>query len=389
MPMRSMKDVRRAGRPILAAVQFAGFLAFGAGIACSPDVTGLGNFDGGAAGRAGTGSGGAAGRPGIGSGGAAGRPGAGTGGAAGRAGTGSGGAAGHMGGAGRTGAGTGGIATGGTGAATASGGKGGTPVTGAGGAIGSGGGPIGSGGAGDTGMGGRGGGGGMGAAGATGSGGAAGHGAGDAAGRSAGGGGAGMGGRGGGGRGGRDGGSGTGGSPADPECTRTSDCRLDNDCCTCEAVPASTPPGASCALQCLQSQCAALQLPADGLACAAGRCVAGFACDDTHVTCRISVPTCAAGQVPGVTASGTCYTGSCVPAAQCTTVSGCDACGPGEACVLYQTQMGNQYHCVSVPAACTRNQTCDCLGPSVCTGSYRSCTELSGQRAVMCTCPNC
>jgi hypothetical protein len=381
--MRSMKDLRRAGKPIFVAIQVAGFLAFGAGIACSPDVTGLGNFDGGVAGRPGTGSGGAAGRPGTGSGGAAGRPGVGTGGAAGRAGTGSGGAAGHLGGAGRMGTGSGGVAAGGTGAATASGGKGGATMTGAGGAIGSGGGPIGSGGAGDTGAGGRGGGGGgMGTAGATGSGGAAGHGAGGAAGR-------GMGGRGSGGRGGRDGGSGTGGSPADPECTKTSDCRLDNDCCTCEAVPASSPPGVSCALECLQSHCSALQLPADGLACAAGRCVAGFLCDDTHVTCKISVPMCAAGQVPGVTASGTCYTGSCVPAAQCTTVAGCDACGPSAACVIYQTQLGNQYHCVSVPAACTRDQTCDCLGPSVCTGTFRSCTELSGQRAVMCTCPNC
>jgi hypothetical protein len=384
--MRSMKDVRRTMKPIFVAVQVAAFLAFGAGIACSPDVTGLGNFDGGVAGRPGAGAGGAAGRPGAGSGGAAGRPGAGSGGAAGRTGTGSGGAAGHLGGAGRMGGGTGGVATGGTGAATASGGKGGATMTGAGGAIGSGGGPIGSGGAGDTGAGGRGGStGGMGAAGAVGSGGVAGRGAGGAGGRGATGGG--MGGRGSGGRGGRDGG--TGGSPVDPECTRTSDCRLENDCCTCEAVPVSSPPGVGCALECLQSHCSALQLPTDGLACAAGRCVAGFPCDDTHVTCKISVPMCAAGQVPGVTASGTCYTGSCVPAAQCTTVSGCDACGPSEACVIYQTQLGNQYHCVSVPAACTRDQTCDCLGPSVCTGAFRSCTELSGQRAVMCTCPNC
>jgi hypothetical protein len=386
--MRSLRDVRPTGNPIFVAVLTAGSLglAFGAGISCSPDVTGLGNFDGGAAGRPGGGTGGTAGRGAGGSGGTAGRPGSGTGGTAGtagrsgsgtggtagRSGSGTGGSAGHVGAGGMTSTGTGGAVVG-TGGATSSGGAGGTA---AGGAIGTGGRPVGTGGARDTGVGGQG------VGGATGG----------SAGRGAGGGANGTGGRGaggrGGGRGGR-GGDGTGGSPADPECTDASDCRLDSDCCACEAVPASSPPMVSCALECLQSHCSALHLPADAVACVAGRCVAGFACDDARVTCRIAVPNCSQGQVPGVTESGECYTGSCVPAAQCTSVAGCSACAPGEACVLYQTQLGNQYHCVSIPASCNKDQSCDCLGPSVCTGSFSSCSNLSGQRAVMCSCPTC
>ena len=141
---------------------------------------------------------------------------------------------------------------------------------------------------------------------------------------------------------------------------------------------------------CLVGQCTSQQLPPDAVDCVAGRCVAGFNCDASEVTCKVALPACEkGGYVPAVNAAGTCFTGGCVPAAQCTRVTACSACGSGLECVIYQTQMGNQFHCVSRPAECKNSSACDCLGRTACTGSFRTCTELSGQPGIVCSCPNC
>ncbi len=341
---------------------------------CSTDRSGLGPFD------AGTGTDGVRNEAGSGTGdGAAATGGAGATGTAGRSGSGGVSATGGSGRGGNGGTGTGGAASGGrgtggsaTGGNNASGGSG----TGGAGTAGSAGRGSGGTGTGGNGTGGRIGTGGVGTGGA-GTGGRLGTG------------GIGTGGMGSGGRG--TGGRGTGGSMAPaPECATASDCKLVSDCCTCAAVPVGHE-APQCALVCIQSKCAQQQLPlGTPAACVAGRCIAGFNCDDSRVSCDIATPNCDDGQVPAINAAGTCYAGGCVPASQCKTVSSCNVCGgTAPACVTYQTQMGNQHHCVTIPTACGGDATCGCLGPTSCVSPYLSCTNYSGNRGVSCGCPNC
>jgi len=268
---------------------------------------------------------------------------------------GQGGNSGAAGVAGSTGSGTGGTGTAGTGGTTGTAGTGGT---------------TGAAGSGAT-------------AGASGSGGSGGI-AGGAGGR----GGTGGGSAGRGGTGGGTGGRGGAGA-ASPECTSAADCKLVDDCCSCEAIPVGAA-AAPCSLLCIQSACAARQLPSGAVDCVVGKCVAGFACDATKITCKIATPACPAGEVPAVNASGNCYVGTCVPETECTTVGGCSACtGTGEACVSYQTQRGPQHHCVTIPPECNGNGGCSCVGVASCLAPYQTCTDYSGIRGVSCSCPNC
>jgi hypothetical protein len=206
---------------------------------------------------------------------------------------------------------------------------------------------------------------------------------------------------GGGGRGGTGGGSaGRGGAGGDtggrggagaasPECTTASDCKLVDDCCSCQAIPVgdAAPP---CTLVCKQNQCAARQLPPGAVDCVAGKCVGGFACDATKVTCKAATPACPAGEVPTVNASGTCYVGTCAPETECRTVSSCAVCsGTNEACVSYGAQLGAEYHCVTIPPECGGNGGCTCLGVASCRSPYGACVDYSGIRGVSCTCPSC
>jgi hypothetical protein len=184
------------------------------------------------------------------------------------------------------------------------------------------------------------------------------------------------------------GGAGKGGAPG-PECTTAADCKLFSDCCTCAALPVGDTV-ASCPAICKQNQCEALHLPPAAVACVAGRCVAGFACDASKVICKIAVPNCQAGDVPSVDESGSCYTGDCVPAAECKSVTGCASCTkPDQACVSYATLTGNHHHCVTMPPACGGSANCDCLGPTTCVAPYRACGNLSGVKGVGCACPSC
>jgi hypothetical protein len=322
--------------------------------------------------------------------------GSGDGGAAGAGNTGTGGSA-SAGTDGRGGSGaTGGSATGGAGAGGVAGTAGSTGGATGGGAAGTGGATGGAGGSGGT-AGGRGGTEGLGAAGGRGgvAGGAGGRGgtAGGRGGTEGLGAAGGRGGTGGGsaGRGGAGGGTGGrgGAGAASPECTSAADCKLVDDCCSCMAIPTgATAPG--CGALCVQSQCAARQLPAGAVDCVAGKCVAGFACDATQVTCRVAPPTCAAGEVPTVNDTGNCYVGTCAPETECTTVTSCASCtGANEACVSFETQRGIQHHCVTIPPECNGNGGCSCVGVSSCMRPYSLCMDYSGIRGVYCSCPNC
>jgi hypothetical protein len=176
-----------------------------------------------------------------------------------------------------------------------------------------------------------------------------------------------------------------GGGAAEPECSTVADCRLQNDCCTCQALaPGEVAPG--CAIDCIQNKCDAEQLQKDHMACVAGRCVAGFDCDSSKVTCKLLPPACEPGFVPAV--KDTCYVGGCVPVTECVSVKSCADCAKF-ACANYATFAGPEAHCVTVPNACGNAATCACLGPTVCTKSYSICNDLSGVRGVACSCPTC
>jgi hypothetical protein len=189
-----------------------------------------------------------------------------------------------------------------------------------------------------------------------------------------------------GGSGGATGGSG-GAIAAAPECKADGDCKVFTDCCMCAGVPVSENP-ASCPALCKQDKCAELGAPAKA-SCVAGRCVAGFNCDSSNVTCKMMTPSCQPGEVPLVNDAGTCWQGSCVPATECKTVKACSQCTGALVCAVHVTQLGLQHHCVDVPAVCGGNFTCSCMGASVCTPPYASCSDMSGQKGVSCGCPNC
>jgi hypothetical protein len=120
-----------------------------------------------------------------------------------------------------------------------------------------------------------------------------------------------------GGSGGSTGGTGgTGGAgPAQPECKIDGDCKMFSDCCSCMGVPTTENP-VPCPANCLQDKCGELSAPKTA-ACIAGRCVAGFNCDSSKVTCKMATPNCDPGKVPLVKEDGTCWQGSCVPANEC------------------------------------------------------------------------
>jgi hypothetical protein len=50
----------------------------------------------------------------------------------------------------------------------------------------------------------------------------------------------------------------------------------------------------------------------------AGGAASGMSCSQAALVCKVAAPNCAAMQVPEMTADGSCYTGSCVPIAECT-----------------------------------------------------------------------
>jgi len=88
--------------------------------------------------------------------------------------------------------------------------------------------------------------------------------------------------------------------------------------------------------------------------------------------------------------AGNCYVGTCAPATECKTVSGCGSCtGANDACASYETQLGIQHHCITIPPECGGSASCSCFGAATCLSPYRSCREYSGLRGVYCSCPNC
>ncbi len=199
-------------------------------------------------------------------------------------------------------------------------------------------------------------------------------------------GGVGVGGTGGtavGGRSGTTGGSvGTGGNPYGADCVTASDCTLFSDCCTCAAVQAKKTM-TLCVTVCDQSACAARGIGTNEVACISGRCVIDRSCNANAALCNMIAPSCPTGQAPLIAKD--CYTGGCVPAAQCSEVTSCSDCiAAGLRCVTDQT-MPPSFHCVTTPTMCSDYPSCDCMG--VCLGALTCVDPYSVD--LTCACPEC
>ena len=171
-------------------------------------------------------------------------------------------------------------------------------------------------------------------------------------------------------------------------CQKDSDCRLVDDCCTCAAIPAADkPPTCDPRNACVMSMCSQWGGGIDQPRCAAGRCILGFDCDASTVTCNRAPPACPAGQVPRVV--GGCF-GECVEARQCRSVASCAACGRGDLCVRY-VRAGAGVHCVAPPSSCAGGPvTCACAAAAVCVAPYRICTGAVPMGGPLsCECPTC
>jgi hypothetical protein len=176
---------------------------------------------------------------------------------------------------------------------------------------------------------------------------------------------------------------GGGGSTSHSECTQTSDCILHDDCCACASVP-KTNPGATCNIACGTGQCTSRGITAADVTCMAGRCVLARSCNPKNVACTLAPPACSAGSLPAI--AGGCYSGGCLPVAQCSEVPSCDSCTTaGLACVTDEVLGGPTFHCVTVPSVCSGAPACQCLG--VCTGAFQ-CTDPASTSPI-CQCPAC
>ena len=72
-------------------------------------------------------------------------------------------------------------------------------------------------------------------------------------------------------------------------------------------------------------------------------------------------------------------------------------CGTGPPC-NYATEIcvistpvgpGESYACQPLPAGCDDDRTCGCVGATLCTGAFDTCTDRIPENTVACECPQC
>ena len=183
---------------------------------------------------------------------------------------------------------------------------------------------------------------------------------------------------------GGQGGQGGAATQPKPECTDPSQCKLVNDCCACASVSAAVKPPKCGIDACLIATCESLGEIAPEPACSAGRCTM-FDCDATKVMCKKATPNCPAGQVPLV--EGECW-GGCVPIQQCSNIDDCAKCNlETQVCVTEVFKGGPKRHCVDVAPGCNGKPSCECMGQSVCTEPFDTCSNDNG--AIICGCTKC
>ncbi|MCX4245148.1 hypothetical protein [Paraliomyxa miuraensis] len=176
------------------------------------------------------------------------------------------------------------------------------------------------------------------------------------------------------------------GGPANA-CESPDDCMVINDCCRCAAAHVDDV-FPECPMNCLQPMCDALGLFDPEATCLEGSCqLVPFDCTPDRIVCDAIPPRCSPGTLPGVTPSGDCWSGACVPVEACDSVPGCDACTDGQACVALETQLGPIYECQAMPDECAGVPTCACMPPDTCESPFDLCEEHDGM--IVCSCPAC
>ena len=125
----------------------------------------------------------------------------------------------------------------------------------------------------------------------------------------------------------------------------------------------------------------------DMAVCRFGVCISEKVdCDGSKVLCKSLPPECPEGQIPGVADS--CWSGSCVPIANCNAVPTCDLCPAGEMCVQKISKQQSWPVCEPVPTECGGEIDCECAGAAVCTGNFNICNDNGGNE-LSCGCPVC
>lgn len=173
---------------------------------------------------------------------------------------------------------------------------------------------------------------------------------------------------------------------AAPECASAEECTLHTDCCNCLALAPGEDPPPCDRTECFVTTCTPRGITDDDVVCAAGRCAAGYDCDESRVACLAPTPICPAGEVPSV--SGLCW-GPCVPADECAYVTDCARCdGATHFCATYVQRSGPVRYCVRRFDACGGIADCACEGPGVCVGPFDACAEEE-ESGPVCSCPVC
>lgn len=176
---------------------------------------------------------------------------------------------------------------------------------------------------------------------------------------------------------------GTSGGPVEGACVKDADCKLHEDCCVCEGVPAGDNP-ASCELECKQPLCQEFGI--DAAVCRLGACdTERLSCDQTKVVCNGLPPVCAPGTLPETDPG--CWTGRCVPAVLCDVIPDCSSCPDGRMCVQYTGEGVFPTVCEPIPPGCGGTPSCACAADLVCTGIFTVCSEKGD--VIGCDCPNC
>lgn len=176
----------------------------------------------------------------------------------------------------------------------------------------------------------------------------------------------------------------TGGMSGGP-CEVDSDCALHDDCCDCYGHPKDEQT-AICKALCDVTTCQ--EWGVDAAICVDGQCAIPKSKCSGEVACDALPPECPKGTLPGIDPNGACWTGGCVPAEQCESVSGCGDCPEGQMCVQNVSFMMT-FTCKPIPDGCAGEPSCACAADEVCVEPFGVCNDKPGEADVACICVTC
>lgn len=159
-------------------------------------------------------------------------------------------------------------------------------------------------------------------------------------------------------------------------CKSDTDCRMQSDCCRCEALSATEPSEPCDSPPCYVDSCTGHGVT--GTHCGSGQCVLNASCNPFQVACNALPPACETpGEIAVVDGQGLCWAGWCIAASQCDDVGTCSLCDPGKQVCVHS--MGRT-RCVDRPPQCedAAKMNCACLAPLLCVGIGEYCFDSTG-----------